>query len=182
VVGHVVHENKYKLAISVAEGRLSLKLTCSGAKLSLNDSFRFHIAALVLFIASSLTYRSLFAHPSSLSLCLILLSQGVHQPCCLALLLQGLRLPAPPFNNPCIYHQLTIGRARTAGIVQTMTRQTTPILSGNLNTFFFLRGYVLRRFYTQSLIIRLPSLDARRSSCSRTHPLHWPRPSFESSR
>jgi hypothetical protein len=114
-----------------------------------------HIAALVLFIASSpsLTYRSLFARPSSLSLCLILLSQGVHPPCYLALLLQGLRLRAPPFNNLCIYQQLTIGRARTAGIVQIMTRQTTLTSSGNLNTPFFSRGYVLR-FFTQSLTIR----------------------------
>jgi hypothetical protein len=137
----------------VAEGGLRLKLTCSGAKLSLKDSFRFHIAALVLFIASSLTYRSLFARPSSLSLCLIHLSQGVHLPCYLALLLQGLRLRAPPFSNPCIYLQLTIGRARTAGIVQIMTRQMTLTSSGNMNTSFFLRGYVLR-FFTQPLTIR----------------------------
>ena len=147
-------------------------------------SFSHHIAALVLFIASSLTYRSLFARPSSLSLCLILLSQGAHQPCYLALLLQGLHPRAPPFNNLCIYHQLTIGRARTAGIVQTMTQQTTPTSSGNLNTSFSSRGYVLRRFFTQSLTMPfvLRPLDARRSSCPRTHPLHWPCSPFESPR
>lgn len=100
----------------------------------------------VLFIASSpsLTYRSLFAPPPSLSLCLILLSQGVHPPCCLALLLQGPRLRVPPLSNPCIYQQPTIGRARTAGIVQIMTRQMTPTSSGNMNTSFFSRGYVFR--------------------------------------
>jgi hypothetical protein len=166
---------------------LRLKLTCSGAKLSFNRlvsfSHRFHIAALVPFIASSLTYPSLFAPPPSLSLCLILLSQGVHPPCYPALLLQGLPLCVPPFNNLCIYQQLTIGRAQTAGIVQIMTRQMTPTSSGNLNTSFFLRGYVLS-FFTQSLKLPfvLPSLDARRSSCSRTHPLYWPRSPFESPR
>ena len=132
--------------------RLRLKLTCSGAKLSFNDSFLSHhsFGSIHRFIPNlPLSFR-----PSllSLSLCLILLSQGAHPPCCLALLPQGLRLRALPFNHLCIYHQLTIGRARTAGIAQIMTRQMTPTSSGNMNTSFFLRGYVLR-YFTQPLTI-----------------------------
>lgn len=113
------------------------------------------------FGSSSLTYLSLFTHHLlSLSLCLILLSQGALPPWCLALLLQGLRPHAPPFNNLCIY-QLTIGRARTAGIVQIMIRQMTPTSSGNQNTSFFSQGYVFRSYaqpLTISILFRLSML------------------------
>ena len=140
----------------MAEGRAEFEIDVFGRQIEFERLVSLsHCSFASLFIASSLTYRSLFARPSSLSLCLIPLSQGAHQPCYHALLLQGLRLPAPPFNNLCTYHQLTIGRARTAGIAQIMTRQMTPTSNGNTNTSFFSRGYVLCWFYTQSLIIRI---------------------------
>ena len=132
--------------------RAEIEIGVFGRQIEFERLISFHIAALVLFIASSLTHRSLFARPPLLSLCLIHLSQGVQLPCYLALLLQGLHLRVPPFNNPCIYHQLTIGRAPTAGIVQTMTQQMTLTSSGNLNTSFFSPGYVLW-FFTRSLTI-----------------------------
>ncbi|KAH9994809.1 hypothetical protein BJV77DRAFT_280235 [Russula vinacea] len=50
-----------------------------------------------------------------------------------------------------------------------------PDSSGNLNTSFFSQGYV-HRFFTRPLTIHISSSDSRCSSCSRTHPLHWPVP------
>ena len=108
-------------------------------------------------ISSLTNYPSLFVHLClplqsllSLLLCLIHPSQGADLPCYPALLLQGLHLCAPPSKNPFTYHQLTIGRARIAGIVQIMTQQMIPTSSGNTNTSFSLQGYPLPFLFLSS--------------------------------
>jgi hypothetical protein len=171
-----------KKLLSVAESGLSLKLTCSGAKLSLKRLISF----------SHRSFGSLHRLISNLSLSF--------RPSPLAIVMPNppltrrasallSRAPSPrtpstrsPVQQPLHISSTDNRKSSDSWNSSNYDPADDPDLEWKHEHVLLLTRVCSLVLYSITYHSFYPLLDARRSSCSRTHPLHWPCSPFESAR
>jgi hypothetical protein len=167
----------------VAEARLRLKLTCSGAKLSLNDSFRFHIA-LCASLHSFISNLSLSFRPSLIAI--VMPNPPLTRRA--SALLSRAPSPRTPSTRSPVQQPLHISSTDNRKSSDSWNSSNFDPADDHDLEWKPEHVLLLTRVCSSSVLYSITYhsyyalLDARRSSCSRTHPLHWPCSPFESAR